>query len=454
MRRFPLALALALLLPALTARAEFGTSLDEGEKESKAKGKLMLVYIFSPTCHVCKGLNDKVWPSIAVQTELENWVAVKVESNEAVKSKYRWKIDDVPQLRVISPEGNEFKCFARNDISQESSKMIDALASVRGEWETELSSRKFDWEASFADAKSKARDRNRPICVFVHDTDAPAAIINEKFPIFLDKTAAAASKTFVCVPSGKDDAPVREKYKPQAIPGFLFLDADGAELHRCGFLDASDLAAQFQTAYGKFEAAAIADPTKLLEKAIASFEASLKGDVEQDKVDAAQKLIDLKDPKVVKPLTSGLSDPSVKLKELIAPAILQLDLKNGLTPVLKWVMKESNNKLAVKGWDAIGETGDLRAVPALEDNVLEAPSQEITRARIRALGNMRDKSVVDFLIDLPFKVKGKGRGPGGGGGIHKEIQTSLNKLTGQDFGDDWLGWKRWWRDAAKTFKFE
>jgi hypothetical protein len=65
-----------LLAAASAARADFGTSLEDGEKESKAKGKLMLVYIWSPTCHVCKGLNEKVWPSLGVQTELENWVAV------------------------------------------------------------------------------------------------------------------------------------------------------------------------------------------------------------------------------------------------------------------------------------------------------------------------------------------------------------------------------------------
>ncbi|MCE9584552.1 MAG: hypothetical protein K8T20_18845 [Planctomycetes bacterium] len=444
----------ALLAVASAARADFGTSLEEGEKESKAKGKLMLVYIWSPTCHVCKGLNEKVWPSLGVQTELENWVAVKMEATEAAKSHYRWKIDDVPQLRVINPEGAEFKTFVRGDIPEgNTDKMLDLLSGARTAWDEELAGRKFMWVASMAEAKAKSKEKQRPMLIFAHDGATPAGELNAKFAQFTDPAISGAAKKFVCVAAGKDVAEVWDKFKPQTVPGFIFLDADGNELHRCGLLDNADLVAAMNIALEKFAATQNIDPAKKLEKDIALWEASLKGQVEQDKCDAAQKLIDAKDPKVVKSLVKGLNDASVKLKDMLIVPILQLDVKNGLLAILALLKTEQNAKLVVKAWDAIGETGDLRAVGPAEDSILDAPSVEISKARVRALGCMKDKSVIDFLIDLPFKFKGKGRGPGGGGGVREEVKRSLNKLTAQDFGEDWAEWKKWWRDNQKAFKF-
>ncbi|MEK7466920.1 MAG: thioredoxin domain-containing protein [Planctomycetota bacterium] len=446
----------ALLAAASAARADFGTNLEEGEKESKAKNKLMLVYIWSPTCHVCKGLNEKVWPNIAVQTELENWSAVKLEANEAASCHYRWKIDDMPQLRVISPEGKEFRMVPRGEIPEANpDKMLDFLAGIRASWDEELASRKFMWEATYADAKSKSKERQRPLLIFVHDTATPPRELNLKFPQFTDPACAAPAKKFVCVAAGKDVAEVWDKFKPQVVPGFIFVDLEGAELGRCGFLDTAELATAMNGAVDKFAAGQNIDPAKKLERDIASYEAAMKGSVEQDKCDAAQRLIDSKDPKVVKPLTLALKDPSVKLKDMVIAPILQLDAKNGLPVVLAWIKTEANNKLVIKAWDAIGETGDLRAVGPAEDSILDVASQDVSRARIRALGNMKHKDVIDFLIDLPFKFKGKGgRGPGGGGGLREECKRSLNKLTGEDYGEDWNEWKKWWRDNQRTFKFQ
>ncbi|MCC6738565.1 MAG: hypothetical protein IT452_05935 [Planctomycetia bacterium] len=453
MRR--LATATALLLAAATARADFGASLDEAEKESKEKGKLLLVYIWSPQCHVCKGLNEKVWPTIAVQNELENWAAVKIDSNEAVKTHYKWKIDDVPQLRVISPDGNEFRCVSRGEIPEANpDKMLDFLAGLRAAWDEEMASRKFAWKATWAEAKAESKERQRPILIYAHDGSMGPGEMNRKVPQFTDPACTVPAKKFVCVAVTKDASEVWDKYKPQIVPGFIFLDLDGVEVGRCGLLDSADLAAAMNGALDKFAASQNVDPAKKLERDIASFEAAMKGSVEQDKIDAAQKLIDSKDPKVVKPLSAAFKDPSVKLKETVVAPILAIDLKNGLPIVLTWMKTEQNQKLLVKAWDAVGETGDLRAVGPAEDSILDAPSMEVSRARIRALGNMKDKQVVDFLIDLPFKFKGKGRGPGGGGGLREECKRSLNRLTGQDFGEDWNEWKRWWRDNQKSFKFQ
>lgn len=447
--------ATALLFAASAARADFGTALEEGEKESKEKGKLMLVYIWSPQCHVCKGLNDKVWPNIAVQNELENWAAVKIEATEAAKSHYRWKIDDVPQLRVINPDGSEFRCVSRGEIPEANpDKMLDFLASIRAAKEEALASQKFTWKSTWAEAKAESKEKQKPILVYVHDGSVTPGELNSKVGQFTDPACAGAARKFVCVAATKDVVEIWDKFKPQVVPGFIFIDLDGAELSRCGLLDADQLATAMTGALDKFTASQNVDPAKKLERDITSFEATMKGGVEQDKIDAAQKLIDSKDPKVVKPLCSVFKDPSVKLKDMVVAPILTLDVKNGLPVILAWLKTEQNMKSVAKAWDAIGETGDLRAVGPAEDSVLEVSAMEVSKARIKALGNMKDKQVVDFLIDLPFKFKGKGRGPGGGGGLREECKRSLNKLTGQDFGEDWNEWKKWWRDNQKSFKFQ
>jgi hypothetical protein len=447
---------LVVLAAASPAFAEWAPGLDEAEKLSKTSGKLMLVFIYSDQCHVCKGMEKNVWPNIGVETELENWAAVKVEGTAATKSRYRWEVKDVPQLRVIDPEGGAFRDLSREQFPTGSAeKMLDFLKELRAAWDAELKSRVMEWEASAVEAKAKAKERRRPMFYFLTEGTKPAEIAL-KYPIFLDKRITSASKRFVSVPAPKeqkDNAPLFEKYKPEVNPALVFTDFDGVELHRCAMLGPDDVAAAFEAAYKRFEESQILDPAKALERDLAMWDAALKGDREQDKIDAAQRLIDAKDPKVVKPLSAGFTDASVKLKELLITAMISIDIKSGLAYLLAWVKKEQNNALAVKGWDAVGSTGDLRAVPDLENGILEAPTREQTQARIRALGNMKAKPVVDFLIDLPFKVQGKGRGPGGGKGIHNECSRSLNKLTGQDFGEDFLGWKKWWRDNQKSFKF-
>ena len=128
--------AFLLLAAAVRAGADFGGDLAAAEALSREKGKLLLVYIWSPACHVCRWLNEKVWPDPLVQGELALWSAVKVDSDEAVRSHYKWVVDDVPQLRVIDPEGNEFRALKRENLPEaKPEKMVEALRAVRQAWD-------------------------------------------------------------------------------------------------------------------------------------------------------------------------------------------------------------------------------------------------------------------------------------------------------------------------------
>jgi hypothetical protein len=100
---------------------------------------------------------------------------------------------------------------------------------------------------------------------------------------------------------------------------------------------------------------------------------------------------------------------------------------------------------------ALGQKADAKAIPVLTDGLVTTNRKDTTsRARILALGRIRDKKSVEALIS----VMNSGGGGRRGGRNHpqmREISVALQVLTGQEFNkrDDW---QTWWNNNKKALK--
>jgi hypothetical protein len=113
----------------------------------------------------------------------------------------------------------------------------------------------------------------------------------------------------------------------------------------------------------------------------------------------------------------------------------------------------ANAKTAEAYAFALGQHGNAKAIPALEDNLVgtsKTPTQ-VLKAKVLALGHIRHKDSVEAILDYEKTTIAGGRG-GVRRKLRRESRGSLVVLTGTDQGDKLQAWQDWWYDQRKSFK--
>ncbi len=184
---------------------------------------------------------------------------------------------------------------------------------------------------------------------------------------------------------------------------------------------------------------------------------TLKAKDDAASIAALKELGTLADPLITKEVNKALKfqSPEVMVAALEAlrfnpdPSALKY-----LTQARKNKELHKNTQLAVAYAYALGQKASPKCIPALTDN-LNATSgvpAEVLKAKISALGRIRDKDAVEAIMDYCNTTRRGGRNVGGINNIMREAQRSLFILTGVDQGSSLEAWKDWWYDARKTIK--
>ncbi len=103
---------------------------------------------------------------------------------------------------------------------------------------------------------------------------------------------------------------------------------------------------------------------------------------------------------------------------------------------------------------ALGQKGDRKAIPALQDDLVgtsKTPTQ-IIKAKVLALGHIRHKDSVEALLDYTKTTVAGGRRGGVRKKVSREVHGSLVVLTGTDQGDMLQSWEDWWYDHRSKLK--
>ncbi len=158
------------------------------------------------------------------------------------------------------------------------------------------------------------------------------------------------------------------------------------------------------------------------------------------------------DKSVVQRLAPGLKhkDPEVRLETIQA-------LRFNTDPeALKELIKGGKNKTLMEHEEcaenlflALGQKADKKALPVLTKNLrITRKTDRPTRARIAALGRIRDEDSVEALIDIMNSGAARRKHPN-----MREITLSLQVLTGEEI-DQRDDWQRWWNNNKKSFKIQ
>jgi hypothetical protein len=185
-----------------------------------------------------------------------------------------------------------------------------------------------------------------------------------------------------------------------------------------------------------------------VEAALARLEAAFDGGEAGERIRAIGAAADVADAEVVERIADALGD-----KEGSVGAAALEALRYSLHPAAVGALEDHlRRRSRQKPEDeelaalllAVGQHGAATSLPLLAGGTLDRTRERSTRARIQALGRIRDPRAVGELISLMNKA---GRGRGGAGNLFdRDFRLALWALTGTDEGAAQESWMRWWND--------
>ncbi|MCI0341800.1 MAG: HEAT repeat domain-containing protein [Planctomycetales bacterium] len=145
-------------------------------------------------------------------------------------------------------------------------------------------------------------------------------------------------------------------------------------------------------------------------------------------------------------------DPMIRISALrglawqrVKPAVNAI--MNVAKAAEKQAQQETERRVAQIAFLALAQIGDLRALPLFLESAWESRDKEVLTTKLFAIRYLRDARSVDHLLSLVTKAKR----------WEVEayawvIQTSLESLTGENFGKDLEGWRGWWKRSRDRFQ--
>ena len=188
----------------------------------------------------------------------------------------------------------------------------------------------------------------------------------------------------------------------------------------------------------------VARAVETLEQAFARGEAG-------ERVRAIEAGAALASAEVVRQIARGLEDEDAHVRAAALGALRFQEHPSALEALhaayKKAARKKPDDKELGELILAIGQHASRSSLELLSGGALDRTREHSTRARIRALGRVRDPAAVEELIGLMNKAGG-GRG-GAGNLFDRDFRLSLWALTGTDEGAARESWMRWWNDNKR-----
>jgi HEAT repeat protein len=157
------------------------------------------------------------------------------------------------------------------------------------------------------------------------------------------------------------------------------------------------------------------------------------------------------DEKIVKELGELLKHKDGEVRLLCLKALRYNQHEDSLDVLLKHKKNKAileDEIAAEEYYYALGQKGDKKALKVLTDGLSKTNrGDKVTRARILALGRIRETESVEALIDVMVSGSLRRRHP-----QLTEIHTSLSVLTGADVEMNQDAWIAWWNDNKKSLK--
>jgi hypothetical protein len=190
-----------------------------------------------------------------------------------------------------------------------------------------------------------------------------------------------------------------------------------------------------------------------IRKDVQALETALKGRDLEKIAACAEQVVRHHEGWTVPTLASALPKPSLKVRQVILPELRKIDQEDGIQALMGWLKSSPAVEGAELAWKELEAAADPRSVTLLKDNLLGNPA--VATVRLRALGKIRDKATIPYLIDLMPKFNAPADPQPGDAhaAMRDEAVASLRLLTARDFGNDAAAWKDWWATDGAAFEF-
>ncbi len=192
------------------------------------------------------------------------------------------------------------------------------------------------------------------------------------------------------------------------------------------------------------------DPARV-EAALEALESAWKGGESGERVRAIQGAADLGDTKVIAAIARGLDEREAVVRDAAVAALRYQPHPAALerlhAALRKAPRSPDEDRRVAELVLAVGQHGHPSSLALLADGALDRTREHSTRARIRALGRVRDPAALEALIALMNKA-GNGR-LGGGALFEADLRLSLWSLSGSDQGLARESWMRWWSEHKR-----
>ena len=196
-------------------------------------------------------------------------------------------------------------------------------------------------------------------------------------------------------------------------------------------------------------------------EALAKMKAAIKSESDVVILDAIAYAAEVEDKKIIGEFYKLLKHKSVDIRL----AALEAMRFNKHDEALKRLLSFGSNKLLENDAEylaeyiyALGQKADKKAAKLIKNDLVmtSAHDGDVLKARVYALGRIREVDSIETLLQLSQSGGGGGGGRRGRGRttakMRVEIQTSLSVLTGVELGNEVLDWTSWWSDNKRSFK--
>jgi hypothetical protein len=184
------------------------------------------------------------------------------------------------------------------------------------------------------------------------------------------------------------------------------------------------------------------DPERV-KAAVADLDKAFKEPEARTRIQAIERNASVLDPQVIDRIARGLRDREADVKRSAIEALRGMDHAAAVKELEVAAKTEKPLRedpvLYAALVRAIGQHASKTSIAVLCEDVGSLPDREVVRARILALGRIRDARSVEALIGM-MRIAG----PGKVDEVMEDFRLSLAVLTGVDQGASPAKWTDWW----------
>jgi hypothetical protein len=193
------------------------------------------------------------------------------------------------------------------------------------------------------------------------------------------------------------------------------------------------------------------DPARVA-SALAALESAWKGGAAGERVRAIEEAAELGDAQVIAAIARGLDQREDAVRDAAVAALRYQPHPAALERLhaaLRAAPRSPEQDARVAELVlAVGQHASPSSIELLADASPDRTREHTTRARIRALGRVRDRAALEALNALRRKA---GTGARGGALFDADFRLALWSLTGTDPGLAPESWTRWWNEHGRDF---